>query len=180
MPQKFDEKSVTFHTANLDSSKDSNDEKLIGPLFDETAPYSGIGLHELKLLPPYLNINWNGNIEPLPESVSDRSNLEYGSGNHSSDSRRMLVSVTISACLEDGILISINHIGIEESAQWVIGRNVTAKCHIIHSKGNYLELSNNIEVPLENINVHSYTPSRFSLNEKDSETVIPFAMNLIE
>ena len=79
--------------------------------------------------------------------------------NHSSDSRHMLGSVIVSSFLDDGTVINIKHILIEGSAQWEIGRNVTAKCHIIHIKGNYLKLPNNIEFSLENVDLHSYIPS---------------------
>ena len=73
MPQKSDKKWVTFHMAKLNSSKDSNDEKLDGPLLDDGAPYSGIGFYEIKTLSPYLSTNSNGKLDPLPESVSGRS-----------------------------------------------------------------------------------------------------------
>ena len=99
MQQKSDRKSVTFNMAKFNSSKDSHNAELVGPLLYHAAPYSGIEFHELKLLPPSLNANWNGKLEPLTESVSDRFNWQYGSGNHSSDSRRMLRSVIIAACL---------------------------------------------------------------------------------
>ncbi len=55
----------------------------------------------------------------------------------------MLGSVFISACLSDGSNINIRHIVIEGSSQWVVGRNVTSKCDIVHSNGNYLNLPNN-------------------------------------
>ena len=80
----------------------------------------------------------------------------------------MLESVVVCSCLEDGTVINIKNIVIQWSAQWVIGRNVTAKCDIIHSKGNYLKLPNNIEVSQGNVDLHSYIPSRFFLNERFS------------
>ncbi len=49
---------------------------------------------------------------------------------------------------------------IEGSSQWVIDRNVTAKCDIIHSKGNYLKLLNSQQMPIENVDFHSFIPSR--------------------
>ena len=168
--KKSNKKLVTFHTAKLNSSKNSHDEKLVGPLLDDAAPYSGIRFHRLKLLSPCPNTNWNGKLEPLPESISDRSHWQYGSGNHSSDLRRMLCSVIIFPCLEDGFVIKIKHIIIEGSSQWVICRNVTAKCDIIHSKSNYLKLPNNIEVSLDNIDLHSYILSRCFLDEILPET----------
>ena len=73
----------------------------------------------------------------------------------------MIGSVAISVCLEDDTAINVKHIVIEGSSRWIIGRSVTAKCDIIHSKGSYLKLPNNVEVLLENIDLHSYIPSRF-------------------
>ena len=89
VPQKFGKTFVTFHITKFNSSKDSNDEKLVSPLLDDAAPYSGIGFHEPKLLSPYLNINWNGKPEPLPEYESDLSHLQHRYVNHSSDSSLM-------------------------------------------------------------------------------------------
>ena len=117
MPQKSDRNSVTFHMAKFNSSKDSRDEKLVGPLLDNAAPYRGIGFHELNILPTYYNTNWNGKLDLPPESVSDRSHWQYGSGKNSSVSRHMLGSVIISACLEDGTAINIKHSVIEGSSQ---------------------------------------------------------------
>ena len=57
MPQKYDEKSVTLLMEKSNSAKDSNDEKLVGPLLDYAAPYSGIGFQELRTLSPYLTTN---------------------------------------------------------------------------------------------------------------------------
>lgn len=77
----------------------------------------------------------------------------------------MLGSVIISACLQNGTLINIKHTVIEGSPQWVIGRNVKIKCEINHSKGNYLKLASNAEVPLENIDLNSHITSLLFLNK---------------
>ena len=45
------------------------------------------------------------------------------------------------------------------------GRNVTAKCDTIHSKGSYLNLMNNVENLLENFDLRTHILSQFFLNE---------------
>ena len=109
--------------------------RLSGPLLDDGAPYSGIGFHELKLLLPYLETNWNGKLSPLPKALAGRTHWQYGSGNHASDLRRMLGSIDITAILDDGTNVNITHVVIEGSSQWIVGRNVTTKCDIIHTNG---------------------------------------------
>ena len=89
----------------------------IGPLLDDGAPYSGLGLVELKILSPYLHTNWSGKLDPLPRAIADRTHWKYGSGSHSSDSRRMLGSIIISARLNGRTMINIRHIVIEGSSQ---------------------------------------------------------------
>ena len=64
----------------------------------------------------------------------------------------------ISATLEDGTDVYINHIVIEGSSQWTIGRNVTSKCDIIHSNRNYLQLPNHIQIPITDVDFHSFLP----------------------
>ena len=111
-------KSATFHMAKVfpeSSALGSCD--FTGPLLDDGAPYSGIGISELKFLFPFLRNKWNGKFNPLPDSISDCTHWQYGTGTHSSDSRRMLGSVMLSASMADGALVNINHIVIEGSSQ---------------------------------------------------------------
>lgn len=114
-PQK---KSVTFHVAKLSSfNMDFCDSNVPGPLLDGATPYSGIGIEELNLLSSYLKRKWNGKVRPIPDSISDKTHWRYGIGTHSSDSRKMLGSVVLSAYLEDGTEVNINHVVIEGSSQ---------------------------------------------------------------
>ena len=131
----------------------------IGPLLDDGAPYSGLDLHELTMLSPFLSTNWNQKLDSLPAAIADRTDWQCGFGAHSSESRRMLGSIIISAKLNDGTDINVRHIFIEGSSQWVIGRNVTIKCDIVHTNGNYIKISDQVRIPLQNVDTHSYVPS---------------------
>ena len=102
------------------------------PLLDDAAPYSGMGTDEFELLAPILLPNWNGEYEPLPESVSNRPYWQYGSGNHASESRRIIGSVMLFARTDLGNCVDIRHLIIEGSSQWLIGKNVTKHCNIEH------------------------------------------------
>ena len=77
MPQRSDKKSVTFHMEKFNSFKDSKNVNLFVLLLDNSSPYSGLGYHALKLLSTYLNTNWYGKLDPLPESVSSHSHSQY-------------------------------------------------------------------------------------------------------
>ena len=115
---------MTFNMARLNGESCFSACHFIGPILDKGAPYSGLGLFELKVLSPYLRTNWIGWLDPLPQAIASRTHWQYGSGSHSSDSRRMLGSIMISAKLNDGTIIKIRHIVIERSSQWLVGRNV--------------------------------------------------------
>ena len=155
-PQK---KTMTFNMVKITNNGNLSTSHFIGPLLDDGAPYSGLGIHELTILSPFLHTNWNQKLDPLPAAIADSTHWQYGSGAHSSESRRMLGSIIISAKLNDGTDINIRHIVIEGSSQWVIGRNVTTKCDIIHTNGDYLKLSDQVRIPLQNVDMHSYVPS---------------------
>ena len=116
-------------------------------------------VQELKLLSPILRTNWNGALEALPESLSSYSFWQYSTDNHASSARRMLGSIFIYASLSDGSITNIRHVVIEGSSQWVVGRNVNFKCEIVHSNGNYLKLPNNLRIPIEDVHMHSFSPS---------------------
>ena len=60
-------------------------------------------------------------------------------------------SVILSAYLKYRMEIRINHVVLEGSSQWVIGRNVTAKCDITQPKGNFLILPNSLEIPIGSV-----------------------------
>ncbi len=135
------------------------------PLLDDGASYSGIVIQERKLISPFLSTNWNGALEAFPQSLSGYSFWQYGTSNHATSARGMLGSIFISACLSDGSFINVRDVFIEGSSQWVVGRNVTSKCDVVHSNGNYLKLLNNLKIPIKNVHMHSFLPSRLFMTD---------------
>ena len=57
---------------------------------------------------------------------------QYGIGSHASAAKRILGSVEILVQSDNGQLISIRHLLISGSSNWVIGRNVTKPCNLEH------------------------------------------------
>ena len=170
--------------------------RLSGTSLDDGAPYSRTGFHELKLLLPDLETNWNGKLSALPKELAGRTHWQYDSGNHASDSRRMLRSVNITAILDDGTNVNIIHVVIEGSSQWIVGRNVTTKCDVIHTNGKYLKLPDDSRIPLQTVEFHSYMPhetfskkegcsslnaklfcATFNLNDTENQTPIQIQSN---
>lgn len=153
---------VTFNMVQVNGScshETSFDFNIIGPLLDDGAPYSGMGLREFTVLQPILLPNWKGTMHAVPDVLQDYSYWQYGNGDHSSDPRRILGSVPLCIKTDEGNVMSVRHLIIEGSSQWVIGRNVTMKCNIQHIGGNKLVLrdSNDTE-QLRDVGFHSYLP----------------------
>ena len=133
-----------------------------GPLVDNAAPYSGIGMKEFQLIQPIIAPDWNGEFDPLPDSVADRPFWQYGSGSHSSDSREIIGSVLLTLRSNSGTAVSVRHLVIDGSSQWVIGRNIVRKCNLIYDGCNILELplytasGDRDFIPLIDEDMHSY------------------------
>ena len=66
-------KSLTFSMAKITDNSEFFFNHFIGPLLDDGAPYSGLGMHELKILSPYLHKNWHGEQDPLPSAIGNRT-----------------------------------------------------------------------------------------------------------
>jgi len=150
---------VSFNMVNL-SQKSFELHNPIGPLLDDGAPYSGIGLEEFKLLQSIVYPSWNGKFDGLPDTVKHRPFWQYGVGSHSSKSRRIIGSVMLTAITGRGNEIEIRHLVIEGSSQWIIGRNVTQLCNIVRIGKNMLELPNNSgSISLKNYDLHYFALS---------------------
>ena len=134
-----------------------------GPLLDDGAPYSGLGTAEFHVLQPEVLPEWNQKFDPIPESVKHTPYWQYGTGSHASQRKRIVGSVLLTARCNDGTLIQIRHLLIEGSSPWVIGRNVTRKCNILHAEGDLLQVpvvnSNSVSLSLLEHELHSYIPS---------------------
>lgn len=96
----------------------------IGPLLDDGAPYSRIGIEEFKMIKKYAHPSWNGELDELPEKVLHRPYWQYGNGTQASSCRSILGSVMLNDICDEGIQVEIRHLVIADSSQWVIGRNV--------------------------------------------------------
>jgi len=156
-------KALSFNICTLPRS-DLNVTLYSGPLVDDGAPYSGIGYIELSMIAKHVCPDWNATLDPLPDLVSERPFWQYGTGQHVSEARKILGSIFLTAQSEQGNPIHIKHLVIDGSSQWVIGRNVTKLCDIIHQTANVLKLppdpDTNISDTLKLIDqdFHSYLP----------------------
>ena len=116
----------------------------------------------------YLRTTWNGKLYTLPKAISGRTRCHYGSENNASESSRLFRSMNITAILADGPNVNITHVIIKGSTQWIVGRNVTTKCNIIHNNSNYLKLPDGSRIPLQTDEFHSYMPHEKFSKKGDS------------
>ncbi len=126
---------VSFNMASLVGSAASttvNVPSETGPLVDDGAPYSAIGMTELLSLSNKLDINIPIKLESIPSSLNGHTHWQYGTGAHSSSVRRILGSIVLTACSDTGRDVKITHLVLEGSSQWVIGRNVTRNANLEH------------------------------------------------
>ena len=140
-----------------------------GPLVDNAAPYCALGIVELKALSPQILPDWNGKLDVIRKALNDCAFWQYGSGKQASPKRRILGSVLLSAKPDLVTPIQIRHLVLEGSSSWVIGRNVTRVCNIIHIGSNRLEFldSNGTweKITMADVGDHSYLDaSRFMRN----------------
>lgn len=116
-----------------------NDFKQVcGPLLDDGAPYSAIGEVELCILLDDLGLDFPKHYDPIPRSLNGFSYFQYGTGSHSSQSKRILDSVVLTAYSDSNRPIRITHIVLSGSSQWIIVINVTGKADIQHINRNAL------------------------------------------
>lgn len=92
-------------------------------MVDDGAEYSAIGNMESKL--QFNNVHTNYSLMSIPHSIQGHTNWQYGSGQHASRPRKILGSANVKLRSDTGCPISIKHLIIEASRQWVTGRNVT-------------------------------------------------------
>lgn len=130
---------VSFHMVKLKPESDGYIEDRLGPLVDDGAPYSGMGLQEFYELQRVIMPSFHGVFDPLPDCVADRPFWQYGTGEHSSGRRRIIGSVMLTTLSDQGTPVNIRHLIIQGSSAWVIGRNVTRLTDIIHLNGNFLK-----------------------------------------
>lgn len=166
-PKRVPKKSMTFNMVNISDSCIALSNDFVGPLLDDGAPYSGLGVEEFKVLQELIMPNWDGSYDKLPKEIQDRPYWQYGTGNHSSDKRKIIGSIMLTAKTETG-QIMIRHLVIEGSSQWILGRNVTKKCNIVHIGGNFLELPDQSRIPITNKDFHSYISGKLFFSKENT------------
>lgn len=95
-------------------------------------------------------------LDPIPESLTRYTRFQYGSGEHSNKSRKILGSIILTATSNRGIKLNIRHIIIEGFSQWVIGENVTGKATIDHLDNNVIIFKNNNQLDSISLVEHEF------------------------
>lgn len=156
-PSGLSSRTVHFQMANVNEFSKCD---APGPLVDDAAPYSALGIVELRSLSREILPDWNGKLDAIPETLHDCVFWQYGSGIHASSKRRILGSVVLSARTDLGTSIEIRHLVLEGSTSWVIGRNVTKLCNIVHHGSNSLQFfdpEGHLEIiSMNDVGDHSY------------------------
>jgi len=157
---------VTFNMVNCQALPFGNG---IGPLLDDGAPYSGMGIQEFKMIQPMILPEWNGKFDALPDSIKERPFWQYGSGSHSSPFRKIIGSILIPGKSNEGADIYVRHLVIEGSTQWLIGRNLTNCCDIIRIGKNELVLPHGCgTITLKDHDLHCFVPFEYFCQNKVS------------
>lgn len=129
----------------------------LGPMVDDGAPYSALGVVELKMICPNVS-----KFDPIPRPISGFRYWQFGSGCHSSPAKRILGSTILNFKSDNDRIVAVRHIIVDGSSPWVIGRNVTRECNIIHISGHFLrlpKLNNQIDrITMIDHDHHSYIP----------------------
>jgi len=105
-------KSLKFNMARLScvAMECSLSEHFVGPLLDNAAPYSELGIEEFKLLQPLICPEWKVSFDPLPSGIARTTFWQYGSGQHSSEAKPIIGSVLLSAETVHGSILDIRHL----------------------------------------------------------------------
>ena len=145
---KSKKKTISFNMATLTTPSDkdiltsysvstsSSIER--GPLLDDGAPYSAIGQIQLNLLANQIGMSPDLTLGAIPQALNGHTHWQYGTGEHASPPRRILGSIVLTATSDTGNPVSITHLVVSGSSQWVIGRNVTSRSNIEHLETNSL------------------------------------------
>ena len=169
-------KTVTFNMATLVvSSALSLTSNMIGPLVDDGAPYSAIGLVKLKDLAKKLGLSSNWKMAQIPSVLEGHSHWQYGTGDHASPTRRIMGSIILTATSDTGRPVDITHLVLEGSSQWVIGRNVTRKANIEHINRNAIAFMVNDQldyISITNSGFLSYVQIDMFCISHDTENVL--------
>lgn len=87
-------------------------------LLDDCAPYSAIGMHELKSSRYFSLPKWNGELEGLSEAIFEYTSWLHGIESHSSSrisSRSPKTTISFNIMAPRGVLLYIDHYGTKDS-----------------------------------------------------------------
>lgn len=142
-----------------------------GPLVDDGAPFSAIGEVELNLLRSRLEYV-SPSLLDKPPQLQQFDSWQFGVGEHASAARAILGSVEICVRTDSHKLVSIRHLVIAGSSNWIVGRNVTRACNIVHVGNNAIQLPHsNDSITMIDSDYHSYIPMSALLRASSASTM---------
>lgn len=138
-------KAITFNNSNfhIDSSSSNDRTHLpphLGPLVNDGAPYSSICAVVLSNLSSHILPGWKVALDPLRKVVANRLYWKYGTGYHASGVRYIIGSVIITISNDEGHPVSIIHLVLNGSSQWMIGRKIATRSIHLHESHKSLQL----------------------------------------
>lgn len=113
----------------------------LGPILDSGAPFSAIGVTELIVLRKSIGVSPLNSYDPIPRQLASYKYWKYGVGSQSSSKRLIMVYVVLNCRSDLKCQISIRHLVIQGSSQWLIGRNMKLPCNHLRIKINRIQFS---------------------------------------
>lgn len=109
-------------------------------MIDGDAPFSAIGVVELKLLFSSQGENLEDERDPFSTDIAHYRWWQYGTGLHSSSCHAILGPVTLNCQTDNGNSITVRHGVVEGSLQLLDVQNVTRPCNHLQIKDNRIQL----------------------------------------
>lgn len=99
-------------------------------------------------------------LEDIPSELDGCIFWQFGNGEHASPRRRIIGSVVLNIVTDSMNRITIRHLVIEGSSQWILGRNITLLCNIIHLGRHALQMpcGESEYISLIDFDRHSHVP----------------------
>lgn len=102
---------------------------------------------------------WDEHFAELPAAIRHLQFCNYRIETRTSTRRRIISSVILTSKTNRGSEVNICHLVIVGSSQWVVGRDVTQLCNIVHIGANVLQFPENAgTILLENHDLLCYVP----------------------
>lgn len=108
-------------------------------MVDDGSPFSAIGDVELRFHQKPL-ADREMVLDPKPSELYGCDFWQFGAGGHASRRGRVVVSIVLLVTTDPENQITLRHIVIEGSSQWILGRNIIRACIIQHISAHALVL----------------------------------------